>query len=182
MGPFERRVNALCEGRSASAPSLQRTPWGLGRIVVVERETTSPILQTRMSGKLYRADSGWMLLAVPNKFVEGVFSTLDVPGIELPTSDEYNEGRLNAHISVLHPSDVEAAGGADRLKVFEGHEFRYQIGPLKLVFPESDTWEKVWYVTVRSPELEDFRESLGLSRLPRNNEFDFHITVAVLLK
>lgn len=158
------------------------TPWGWGKEVLIERESTMPIPQTRMSGELRLSDSGWMLLDVPNKFVEGVFATINEPGITLPLSDEHNGGKLNAHISVLNPDDVEAAGGEDKVKVYDGHRFHYQIGPLKMVVPQSDTWAKVWYVTIVSPELEDFREALGLSRRPRNDEFDFHVTVAILPK
>lgn len=178
MGPFETMVE------QQFAQTLKRTPWGLGRIVEVltERDSTPPIPQTRMAGELQFSESGWMLLDVPNKLVEGVFATINEPGIVLPVSDEHNGGKLNAHISVLHPDDVETAGGEEVVKVYEGHQFHYQVGPLKMVVPQSDTWKKVWYLTAYSTELEDFREALGLSRRPRNNEFDFHITVAILKK
>jgi hypothetical protein len=72
-----------------------------------------------MSGRLYLAKSGWLLLSVPNAFVRGVFDALTAPGAELPTTGLMNVPNvdgdvLNAHISVMTPDEVESIG-ADKI-------------------------------------------------------------------
>jgi hypothetical protein len=114
---------------------------------------------------------------VPNSFVRGAFEALQEPGVELPPS--YEEGRLNAHISVFRREDIEQIGGPDNLKE-RGQIFRYTLGPMRVVTPAgwSDV-SKCWLIEINAPELERLRKSYGLSPLPKNNQFKFHITVAV---
>jgi len=167
----------------------QLTPWGPGLVqsylleAVAEKVATKAVPTGRMSGQLKFSSSGWALLDVPNFFVRSIFSSMDEPGISLPVSGEFGNGKLNAHISVMNPEEVKAAGGKDNVRSHDGRSFRYQLGPMKVVTPmKSKEWRRVWYITVRSPELEEFRKSFGLSARPNKNQFDFHITVAVLLK
>lgn len=128
-----------------------------------------------MSGRLYLSQSGWLLLDVPNALVRGVFDTLHEPGLELPL----REGKLNAHITVMNPTDLEQLGGADKVTE-RGHSFHYSLGATKTVEPRS--WKgvsKVWFVSVRSPELEALRRSYGLTSTPNNGKHEFHVTVAI---
>lgn len=141
--------------------------------------TTKPTTSHSMSGRLYRSDSGWILLSVPNALVRGAFDALDQPGIELPYK---SDGTLNAHISVFRPEELERIGGPDRITE-RGHTFHYTLGRLKTVVPAG--WaemSRVWMIEVSSPELEKLRKSYGLSGLPNENKFAFHITVAVRRK
>lgn len=182
MGPFESQVE------QQYAERLQWTPWGRGRIqeclseAVATRVPSKAIPTGRMRGSLKMSSSGWALLDVPNNFVRAIFDTLDEEGIELPISSEYGS-KLNAHISVMSADEVEQAGGRANVAAHDGRTFRYQLGPMKVVSPEkSKDWKRVWYITVESPELEEFRKGFGLTPRPNNNHFDFHITVAVLPK
>lgn len=127
-----------------------------------------------LTGILYLSQTGWLLLSVPNMFVRGAFDAIHEKAIELPLDEN---GRLNAHISVMSPDEVEEAGGADAITE-RGHQFSYSLGPLREVSPHD--WRgvsKVWYITVDSPELRDLRRSYGLPPLRRG--FDHHITVAI---
>lgn len=138
-------------------------------------DDTSP---ATLSGRLVMADSGYLLLEVPNAFVRGVFSQLAVPGIELPPRSS-DDGRLRAHISVMRAEEVEKIPG----KITElGKVFRYQLGQLREVKPSGwEDVEKVWFVRVDSPELKTLRKSYGLPALPVKNgkEMPFHITCAL---
>ncbi len=136
-----------------------------------------------MAGQLYASPSGWILLSVPNAIVRGVFASMRAPGIELPPQDSKVPGSpLNAHISVFRKEEIEALGGVDKITE-RGQEFRYSIGRLKTVVPHGwAAMSRVWFLTVHSPELQDLRRSYGLSSLPNNGEFAFHITVAVRRK
>jgi hypothetical protein len=130
-----------------------------------------------LKGRLVASSSGWLLLEVPNAIVHGLFASLDLPGIELPLKD----GRLNAHISVAREEELAGLGGNKAISE-TGKLFSFQLGPLKEVAPLS--WEgvsKVWFVEVKSPELETLRKSYGLPPRPMkgDKELQFHITVAI---
>lgn len=131
-----------------------------------------------LSGRLYLSASGYLLLTVPNSLVRGAFDALDEPGIELPPSGD--TGKLEAHISVLRPEEIgEHIGSPDKITE-RGHSFRYSLGQLKSFDPKAWTeMSKVWVIEVKSPELEKLRKSYGMTNLPKNNEFAFHISIAV---
>lgn len=127
-------------------------------------------------GTLYLSSEGWLLLTVPNALVRGIFQAMQEPGIELPPSGE--DGQLNAHISVMRPEEIESIGGPDQVSE-RGKQFHYTLG--RLVTLEPDGWgemSRVWMVLVHSPELQFLRRSYGLSGLPHEGEYAFHITVA----
>lgn len=129
-----------------------------------------------LSGMLQLSPSGWLLLNVPNALVRGVYDALDETGLELPSDDD---GKLNAHISVMRPEELAMIGGADKVSE-RGKHFRYSIG--RLVTVEPNGWpgvSKCWMLRVHSPELQALRRSYALSSLPNEGKFDFHVTVAL---
>lgn len=129
-----------------------------------------------LAGTLYLSETGWILLSVPNAFARGVFAAMDEPGIELPPGPD---GKFNAHISVMRKEEVERIGGGDKVTE-RGKQFGYRLGGLYSIVPEN--WpgvSKVWYARVHSPELQALRKSYGLSALPGESKYDFHIAVAV---
>jgi hypothetical protein len=137
-----------------------------------------------LSGRLYLAKSGWLLLSVPNALVRGVFDAMSHAGAELPLAGTMNvpnvdKELLNAHISVMTAADVEAIG-ANKINE-RGHSFKYSLGPVKELTPNSvDGVSKLWAIQISSPELSALRKSYGLSALPKDEPF--HITVAVRRK
>ena len=144
------------------------------------KQASDTELSYGMGGMLYLSDSGWLLLQVPNALVRGAFAALQEPGVELPPSGP--EGRLNAHISVIRPEELETIGGPE-VVVERGKTFRYSLGEIRTVRPAGwEEMDRVWFIKVRSPDLEKLRKSYGLSARPKNNEFDFHITIAVRKK
>ena len=123
----------------------------------------------------------WLLLSVPNSVTRSVFDAMHEPGIELPPS---KDGKLNAHISVMRPEEIDKIGGVDKVTE-RGHQFHYSLGSLRRVTPAG--WPEMsdcWFLSVHSPELERLRRSYGLSPLPSRNgdQIPFHITVAVRRK
>ena len=144
-----------------------------------KRMGAAPVLSYGLSGKLQYTKSGWLLLQVPNAIVRGAFDALDEPGIELPLNDD---GRLEAHVSVMRPEEIEQIGGADKITE-RGHSFSYTLGPVRSVVPGG--WKemsRVWMIEVRSPALKKLRVSYGLTPLPHDNEYQFHVTIAVRRK
>jgi 8-oxo-dGTP pyrophosphatase MutT (NUDIX family) len=135
-----------------------------------------------LSGRLYLAKSGWLLLSVPNALVRGVFDAMSHAGAELPLAGTLNvpnvdKELLNAHISAMTAEEVERIGPG---KINErGHSFKYALGPIKEITPNNiDGVSKLWVIQISSPELSALRKSYGLSALP-NGDHPFHITVAV---
>lgn len=130
-------------------------------------------LSYAMQGELYLSSSGWLLLRVPNALGIGAFRAMTLPGIQLPTQG--NTGKYNAHISVMRPEEVEAAGGPDAIKE-RGHMFSYTLGPLREVIPAGwSEMAKAWIIEVRSPALLELRRTYNLGP----PKYKFHITVAV---
>ena len=146
-----------------------------------EKLAGDPELSYGLTGKLYKSSSGWLLLSVPNAIGRGAFDALSEHGVELPISD--TTGQYNAHISVMRPEAIEKnPGGADAVTE-RGHEFSYTLGPVQAVTPGG--WgevSKCWFIKVRSPDLERLRKSYGLTGLPNDGEYDFHITFAIRKK
>ena len=126
-----------------------------------------------LSGKLYFSNSGWLLLSVPNALGRGAFDALNEHGIELPNEP------YNAHITVMSPADIEKIGGPDKITE-RGHEFTYTLGPVRTCVPDGyQNMSRVWFIAVRSLDLERLRRSYGLSSLPNDGKYEFHITFAV---
>lgn len=138
-----------------------------------------------LSGRLYLAKSGWLLLSVPNALVRGVYDALAAPGAELPTTGLMNVPNvdgdvLNAHISVMTADEV-ADIGPDNINE-RGHMFTYGLGALKEISPRNiDGIGRLWLIQVTAPTLAALRKSYGLSPL-LNGDHPFHITVAVRRK
>ncbi len=142
-------------------------------------ESDAPSVAYNLAGMLYLSKSGWLLLSVPNAFIRGVFAAMHEPGIELPPNEH---GKIfNAHISVMSKEEVDKIG-PEKIKE-RGKLYTYSLGRLKSVEPAG--WpdiSRVWFITVHSPDLQELRRSHGLSSLPRDGEFDFHVTVCVRRK
>jgi len=165
--PFYKTANEIARLRYEAGESLGLMFKAGGDAVKVHA----------LSGELY-ASGKWVLLRVPNALVRGAFDALDEQGAQLPLKD----GKLNAHISVIRPEELEQIGGAAKISE-RGHHFRYTLGPVKEVEPPGwPEMSKVWFIEVKSPELENLRKSYGLANTPKNGESQFHITIGLRKK
>lgn len=133
-----------------------------------------------MAGRLYAsAETGYVLLSVPNAIVHGARSAINAQGVEPPPA---HGGSYRAHITVMRPEEVSQVGGLGRINE-RGQSFHYRITGFKEIAPSGwPEMSRVWVFTVKSPELERLRKSYGLSATPKNGEYPFHITVAVRRK
>ena len=175
-------LSVLFESNPKLEPLLYNRGNALGWLSRSEKEAAAPY---HLSGRLYLAKSGWLLLSVPNAFVRGLFDALTAPGAELPTAGLMNVPNVaadsfNAHISVMTADEV-AKIGADKINE-RGHMFHYGLGPVKEISLNNvDGVSKVWAVQIVSPALSALRKSYGLSPLP-NGDHEFHITIAARRK
>lgn len=161
--------------RPTDIPAVHRQLYKLGRELVADKPQPAYDLAGHLHITRFK-DRPWGLLTVPNALVRGVYAAIDEPGVELPPG---RDGQLQAHITVFRPEDIERIGGPDRLRE-RGHRFRYTLGRLVKFRPHG--WPEMadcWVIRVHSPQLQELRRTYGLSSLPNDGKFDFHITVAV---
>lgn len=145
-------------------------------VALIKRGAAAPETTNALVGTLYLSRSGWILLNVPNALGRGAFDALNEPGVELPLNDA---GQFQCHISVIRPEELEKIGGPDKISE-RGHQFHYTLGPVKTVQPDGwDGVSRVWFIEIKSPELMALRRSYGLSSLPNEGKFQFHVTFAV---
>jgi len=140
---------------------------------------SDPEISYGMTGRLHLSKTGWLLLSVPNALGRGAFQALNVPGAELPIDPD--TGMYNAHISVARPEELATIGGGSKITE-RGKEFAFTLGPVREVIPEGwPEMSRVWFITAKSPELQDMRKSYGLTPLPQKHGkvYHFHITFAV---
>lgn len=147
--------------------------------VWLNKTAANTVTSYGLQGRLIRSNSGWILLEVPNALVRGAFGALNEPGVELPVKDTGDpDSTLRAHISVMRPEELEAIGNPTLTEL--GQRFNYTLGPIKTCQPAG--WadvSKVWFIEVQSPALKTLRKSYGLTPLPNQNKFEFHITIAI---
>ena len=159
-------------------PTYQKAAYALGQKLAADGVPAINLVGTFFVSQ--HKDRAWGLLTVPNAMVRGVFQAMKEPGAELPTNDN---GELDAHITVMRPEEIEELGGPDKLTGDRGTQFSYTLRRLESFNPEG--WKemsKVWTLRIHSPELQALRKSYGLTKKPKNNEFDFHITIATRRK
>lgn len=146
-------------------------------LVAFSKTAADAALSYGLRGELYLSKSGWLLLRVPNALARGAFAALHVLGAELPPG---HEGGFDAHITVMSPEEIKQIGGPDKITE-RGKTFAYTLGPVRHVRPTG--WpgvSRVYFIEVRSPELEKLRKSYGLSPLPRGGDGLFHISFAIV--
>ena len=138
----------------------------------------SRLISVPLKGTLKQTDEGFVYLNISNDVVHGLFKLIDEEGIEEPPYDRGKYKKIGAHISVINGDEIKDKD----LDIKEiGEEFNFELGEFYSTKP--DSWkemERVWFVSVISPELEKLRESYGLSK--KINSHEFHFTCAVRRK
>lgn len=118
---------------------------------------------------------GLLYLKVADQFFEAFLPLINNENIEVGSSD------LGAHISVMRYSMGDTIEDMENLPEI-GNTYNFKVKYFATVKPDHDMkWDRVWLLTVESSELEDLRESYGLTRKLHDNQHDFHITIAVKL-
>lgn len=156
--------------------------WNRDKLAkLLENRVSAPRSRAVLTGRLERSSSGWGLLVVPNAILNGLFSSLPLPGIEKPKGPN---GRVNAHISVFRDEELSQIEKDGKVTEF-GKPFTYQLGELQEVVPVGwEEVEKCWFLRVKSPALEKLRKSYGLTPLPQKQgmSLPFHLTIAIRKK
>jgi len=128
-----------------------------------------------LKGELKQTKNGFVYLDLPNNLINGLFAIIDENNISKPPYNQKKYNSVGAHVSVMYEDEVKDKN----LEIKEiGEEFNFSLGELKSTKPEGwDEVDKVYFLQIDSPELQDLREKYGLSK--KLNGHEFHITVAV---
>lgn len=119
-------------------------------------------------GILMQSRDGFVYLKVSDAYINELFAHIDDTDYKKPPYFRRPDSP-GAHISVLYVQEAKKVGRVPDL----GKEFTFQINDVARVF----SGKKGYFILkVTSPELEAYRENLGLN--PKLQGHDFHITIA----
>lgn len=124
-----------------------------------------------LEGVLKQMDDGFTYLDIPDSLIK--------PFIQMIPDEVVHPKELTDHYAGCHISVMDADDVKDKDIKEIGDTFAFQITGVEEVKPEG--WkgvERVFFVVVDAPELEDLREKYDLSRLIKGHQF--HITVGVV--
>lgn len=135
------------------------------------------VMQLPPKGTLEQTEKGFVYLNVSDDYILQLYPFLlgNESALEIPPY--FTKDGIGAHITVV-PSSEFIEKGIYLLEEEIGRELRFTTTGIYSVKP--DGWASVkhiWYLSVYCPELENFRQSKGLS--PKVNDHDFHITIAI---
>ena len=130
-----------------------------------------------LTSKLCEQD-GFVYLEVPDDIIDGFIKLLKGRGISKPDKASDEKEYVGAHISVMYADETKRI----QKKIREvGEEFDYTLDKMYMTEPDSwDAVKEVYFISVKSPQLEALRKKYGLSK--KLNGHDFHITVAVRMR
>lgn len=121
-------------------------------------------------GVLSSDPNGYLYLKIPDGYIFELYHLLQRKELDLPP---YFGAGIGAHISVALASEMDK-----KLCPEVNSPLSFTI--TGCYYSEPDNFEEIkyiWYLIVKSPELEAIRVSMGLS--PKIEEQEFHITIAM---
>ncbi|MBS0634201.1 MAG: hypothetical protein JSR37_01905 [Verrucomicrobia bacterium] len=121
-------------------------------------------------GVLTQKGNGFTYLKVSDNYIHELFELIDDAEFKKPPYFRRADAP-GAHVSVLYEKEGENAGLIKQL----GKPFSFQISEVARVKVRNE--KEYLILRVVSPELEQFRMSLGLK--PKLQGHDFHISIAV---
>ncbi len=132
------------------------------------------VVQIQQKGILKQKDNGYLYLEVSKDFIAEALLLIDVPGRIVPPRHYTSKKGIGAHISVMYENE-QILNEIWEIKEL-GQEYTFTVMELRTVKLNKDNKvKKLWLLAVAAPELEQLRESYGLSSKLKNH--DFHITI-----
>lgn len=123
-------------------------------------------------GELKRTKDGFHYIDVPDSIIDGFLKMVE-SDVKKPPYFTSAFNNVGAHISVFSSDEIE-----DRNISEVGQEFEYTLAGTKHLKPEGwDKMKQVYFLIIKSPELEKLRRKYKLPG--KLHGHDFHITIAV---
>jgi len=131
-----------------------------------------PNKTVKLTGKLKQTSDGFVYLDVPDEILHGFYTILS-GDVKKPPYFSKKFNKVGAHISVTNTDEL---GGQTVSEI--GDEIEYTLYRMEQVNPDGwDEMKQVYFISVKSPELENLRQKYGLAK--KKNGHEFHITIAV---
>lgn len=132
--------------------------------------------QEKIKGKLKQTDDGFLYVDMPDELLDAFIKMIDDPKAKKPPYNTKKMNNVGAHVSVAYKDEME-----DKEIKELGDEFECEIKGLVSLDPQGwNAMNRVWFLELDAPELENLRKSYGLSK--KLNGHKFHITVATRKK
>jgi len=141
-------------------------------IGVLEKEASKKLEEAILTGKLKQNEDGFVYVDVDDGIIDSFYKLLKEEKKQKPPYQG-----IGAHISVMHEEEIEDIEEIEEL----WEDIEFTLG--KVYSTEPDGWEemeRVWFIEVFSPQLENIREKYGLSKKIKTHEF--HITISIRKK
>jgi hypothetical protein len=142
--------------------------------VEFQPEVIEKAVQFEQKGVLKQKDNGYLYIEVARNFIADILPLIEAPGRLVPPRHYTSRKGIGAHISVMY-EDEQIQNEIWEIKEL-GQEFTFKVMELRTVKLTKDKGiKKLWLIAVDAPELEQLRQSYGLSPLLKNH--NFHITI-----
>jgi len=130
----------------------------------------------KIKGRLMQTEDGFLYIDLPDQLLDVFTEMIEDPKAKKPPYHTKKMNNVGAHVSVAYKDEMED------IKVKElGDEFYCGIKGFVSLDPEGwNEMDRVWFLELDAPELEDLRKSYGLSK--KLNGHEFHATVAIKKK
>jgi hypothetical protein len=138
--------------------------------VIHNQELISAAKKLPDFGTLQKKEKGFTYVKVDDAFIHELYSLIEEEEVSKPPYFRRADAP-GAHISVLYEAEVHSLGLTEIPDI--GKVFHFEIMRLVTVHVKQ---KKLYLIQVSSPELEQYRASLGLS--PKLHNHEFHITIA----
>lgn len=132
--------------------------------------------EVEFKGTLKKTKDNFIYLDVSNNIINGLFSNIDEENIKKPPYNIKSFNNVGAHISVISSDEYKDNNIEDIKEI--GQEFNFRFKDIKATNPDGwDEVKEVYFMEVKSKELENLRQKYKLSKLLEKHQF--HITIAI---
>ena len=151
--------------------------------ITLEQDLTkkaSALKDVKLVGTIKQNDKGFVYVKVPDDVIDGLYKMIDEENIQKPPYFGKGDDKIGAHISFISDEELEDKD----IKIKEiGQEINFELGPVFSTKPKGwKEMDRVWFVTVKSPEFAEIRKRYGLPSSYKGLKHDFHISVAIRKK
>ena len=155
---------------------MQKMNWYKANVKIAYKDRLRSV---PLKGKLMQTEKGFVYLKVSNDVIHGMFRLIDDENVEEPPYFGDKPSQIGAHISVIADDEIKEKKIEEITEL--GKEFNFKLGKMYQTKPEGwDELDKVFFITVDSPELVALRKKYGLLKSYKGKGHDFHITVGVV--
>jgi len=126
-------------------------------------------------GELKQKDNGYLYVNVQDEFIGEILPLIECPGRIVPPRHYSSKKGIGAHVSVMYENERISKEIWEIAEL--GNTYTFDVTELRSVkiVNRDGHMKKLWLIALDAPQLEELRESYGLSSKLKGH--DFHITI-----